>query len=682
MPNITETLGLPTTQPANILLVDNQPANVKAFRVILKDLGHNLVEANSAEDARKQIASTDFAVILLDTQMSNIDEFKIAKLIRGQERSRYTPLIFHTAPESNGLLNEEQAYALGAVDYLVRPLVPSILRAKVTWFVELYRKARRLDLQAEAERRTEATGFEEVRLREELRKIQETEERLTMMVESVKEYAFFSLDVSGHITSWNLGAEHLLGYDEDEILGKHFSLFFIPEDIETGRPDRELRQAVTEGAASNNNWIVRKNASRFWAEGSTYPLRHGELRGFATIFRDLTERKQMEEELRANAEALVETDRRRSEFLAMLGHELRNPLAPIVTSLAVVRQDKTVNPLVKEAHSIIERQIEHLIRLVDDLLDMARITRGRIELRKERVELNDLIHWVVDAVEPLVAARQHEFSVSAPQDVLWLDVDPARIQQALVNLLSNACKYTPAHGVIQLTAHLEGDKVVISVKDNGVGIALDVLPKVFDLFTQGERSLARSEGGLGIGLTMVKSLVEMHGGSAVARSKGQGNGSEFIILLPLAKPETSVSVATPSRTTQQPQVPFQKALRILIVDDNVDAAKSLALLLRVYGYEIVDVVHDGPSAVNAILTKKPSVVLLDIGLPGMNGYEVARRVHEKQIMQRPHLIAVSGYGTESDKLKAQEVGIDNYLVKPVDPGQLHEILSGIVERSA
>ena len=326
----------------------------------------------------------------------------------------------------------------------------------------------------------------EVRLRGEVRKTQEAEERLRMMVESVKDYALFSLDVQGRIVSWNTGAEHLLGYGEEEVLGKHFSIFFTPEDNGGGRPDRELQEAATEGRGSNNNWTVRKDGSRFWSEGSTYPLRNGELRGYVTIFRDLTERKQTEEELHARTEALVEKDRRRNEFLAMLGHELRNPLAPIVTSLAVLRQEKTTSPLIEQAHAVMERQAKHLVRLVDDLLDVARITRGQVELRKERVELNDLVDRAVEAVGPLVATKRHDLSVSAPCGTLWLDVDPARIQQVLVNLLANACKYTPAQGAIRLTVHREGDKVAISVKDNGVGIAPEVLPKVFDLFTQAD----------------------------------------------------------------------------------------------------------------------------------------------------------------------------------------------------
>ena len=332
--------------------------------------------------------------------------------------------------------------------------------------------------------------------------------------------------------------------------------------------------------------------------------------------------------------------------------------------------------------AITERQARHLVRLVDDLLDVARIIRGRVELRKERVELNDLIDRAVETVEPLVAAQRHDLSVSAPRGTLWLDVDPARIQQVLVNLLTNACKYTPAQGEIRLTVHREGEKVAISVKDNGVGIAPEVLPKVFDLFTQAERSLARSEGGLGIGLTMVKSLVEMHGGSAIARSEGSGKGSEFIIRLPLVKHDQPVPVAAPAGAAEMPPVAAGRALRILVVDDNVDAAQSLALLLRVYGHEVVDVVHDGPSAVEAILTKKPSVVLLDIGLPGMNGYEVAQRVHAQVAEQTPQLIAITGYGQESDKTKAQEVGIAHHLVKPVDPNRLHEILSMIAEKPA
>jgi PAS domain S-box-containing protein len=817
MTETPEPLDVPTGQRVNILLVDDQPANLLAQQAILQDLGHNLVEAHSAGEARNLLGTADFAVIVLDLQMNGLDGLSTAKLVRSQERTRYTPIIFHTTPESNRLLVEEQAYALGAVDYLVEPLVPFILRAKVAWFVELFQKTGRVEWRAEQLRQTERTGLEEalahehtrlteqqdwlrvtlgsvrdavivtdpagrvvflntvaqsltgwthqeakgrlletvfpliheetrgpllhlltkviddgaianqsdqavlvardgterpieesaapirdgggnltgmlltfrdvserrqaeVRLREEIRKTREAEERLRMTVEGVKDYALFSLDLRGRVVSWNTGAEHLLGYGEEEVLGKDYSIFFTPEANDGGGPDRELQEAATAGRASNSNWTVRKDGSRFWSEGSTYPLWNGESRGYVTIFRDLTERKQMEEELRARAEALVEKDRRRSEFLAMLGHELRNPLSPIVTSLAVLGQKKTTDPLARSARSVIERQAKHLVRLVDDLLDVARITRGRVALRKERVELQDLIDQAVEAVGPLVAARRHDLLLSAsPRGTFWLDVDPARIQQVLVNLLTNACKYTPAQGEIRLTVHPEGEKIAISVKDNGVGIAPEMLPKVFDLFTQAERSLDRSEGGLGIGLTMVKSLVEMHGGSVAAHSKGVDKGSEFIIRLPVVRDEHVVRIAPPPATTKLPPSPSGRALRILVVDDNVDAAESLAQLLRAYGHEVVDVVHDGPSAVETFLAKRPSVILLDIGLPGMSGYEVAQRLRGQEVEQSPHLIAVSGYGLEADKIKAREVGIDHYIVKPVDPNRLHELLSVLAE---
>jgi CheY-like chemotaxis protein len=250
-----------------------------------------------------------------------------------------------------------------------------------------------------------------------------------------------------------------------------------------------------------------------------------------------------------------------------------------------------------------------------------------------------------------------------------------------VNLLTNACKFTPPKGEIRLTAHREGEQVIISVKDNGMGIAPAMLPKVFDLFTQAERSLARSEGGLGIGLTMVKSLIEMHGGHVVARSDGLGKGSEFTFWLPLVKRERPKAVTAIPKLNKQPLSPMEKRMRILVVEDNVDAAHSLAQLLRTTGHECVDVVHDGHAAVEAILAKKPFVVLLDIGLPGMNGYQVAQEVQRQGVEPRPHLIAVTGYGLESDELKAKEVGIDHFIVKPVDPNRLHEILSGIAAKS-
>jgi two-component system CheB/CheR fusion protein len=330
--------------------------------------------------------------------------------------------------------------------------------------------------------------------------------------------------------------------------------------------------------------------------------------------------------------------------------------------------------MLQHAQDLMARQLHHLTQMVDDLLDVSRITRGKIELRKVPKELNRLIQHAVDSVRPLLEAQGHELVLALSTEPVRLEVDPTRVEQVLQNLLSNAAKYTERGGRIEVSAGREDSDAVVIVRDNGIGIPQELLPRVFDLFTQADRSLDRSQGGLGIGLTLVRRLIEMHGGSVTARSDGPGKGSEFVVRLPALPQQQTVEIYhTPEHGT--PAVPIMP-LRILVVDDNVDAARSLAMLLGLWGHE-VQVAHDGPAALAAVQQVAPAVVLLDIGLPGMDGYQVARRLRESLGRHGTKLVAVTGYGQDEDRTRALEAGFDLHMVKPVDPAALQRLLAEV-----
>ncbi len=359
------------------------------------------------------------------------------------------------------------------------------------------------------------------------------------------------------------------------------------------------------------------------------------------------------------ARALREADRRKDEFLAMLAHELRNPLAAVNNAVTVLKLSPDAENR-NWASDVVERQVRHLARLIDDLLDVSRITSGKIRLRKEFIDAGAVIDQAIESARPLIDERRHTLTVSVEQDDLPLYADATRVGQIVLNLLTNAAKYTDNGGAIQLTARREGQWVAISVRDNGMGIPPEKLPQMFGLFTQGDRSLARSEGGLGIGLTVVQKLAEMHGGSVEPRSDGPGRGSEFVVRLPLAQKR---GAARPE--AQRGQFKVRKGSRILVVDDNVDTAVGMARLLKTLGNEVL-AVHNGPAALEAARTFRPDFVLLDLGLPGMDGYQVASALREDEAYKDTIIIAISGYGQDEDRRRSQAAGFDHHLVKPVD----------------
>jgi PAS domain S-box-containing protein len=509
-----------------------------------------------------------------------------------------------------------------------------------------------------------------------------SEERLRLLVEGVSDYAIFMLDPEGKVATWNTGAERLKGYKAEEIIGRHFSTFYPDEARARRWPQQELELATHDGRFEDEGWRLRKDGSRFWANVVITALRDadGKLQGFAKVTRDLTERRAAEESLRSaygdlerrveeRTRELAARDRQKDEFLAMLGHELRNPLAPIRNALEILKLEKAPSAARTQAHGLIERQVQHLVRLVDDLLDVSRIMQGKIELRYERIELAAVVERAIDTAQPVLDARGHQLEVSLPPQPVYLHGDLIRLAQVLGNLLVNAAKYTERAGRIALTATVARDQLVIRVRDNGIGISPELLPRIFDFFVQGNRSLERSQGGLGIGLTLVKRLVEMHGGTVSAHSAGNGKGSEFVVDLPL--PDQSEG-GDHDGVIDAGAVGGRRR-RVLVVDDNVDAAESAAALLSIWGHE-VRTVHDGLSVLRHVEEFRPDIVLLDIGLPGKSGYDVARELRRLPDSPVRLVAAMTGYGQEQDRKRSAEAGFDVHLTKPLDLERLRELL--------
>jgi two-component system, chemotaxis family, CheB/CheR fusion protein len=460
--------------------------------------------------------------------------------------------------------------------------------------------------------------------------------QLAAIVESSDD-AIISKDLNGVIQSWNAAAQRLFGYTAEQAVGRHIS-FLIPAD-RADEEDRILaRLRAGERVYHFDTVRVRSDGQPVHVSLTISPVRDeaGRVVGASKIARDITDRKQAEELIYGLMTQLKEADLRKNEFLAMLAHELRNPLAPLLNMLEIMKRGDGNGQVIEQVRSTLERQLGQMVRLVDDLLDVNRITRGKLELRKERVELAPVIYQSVEACRPLVERAKHELHVSLPTEPVYLHADPVRLAQVFGNLLTNACKYTDPGGRIWLTAERQGSEVVVNVKDTGLGIPPDKLASIFEMFTQVDRSLERSQGGLGIGLTLVKRLVEMHRGSVEAYSEGQGLGSELVVRMPalMEKPKAN----TPKPTAEQAPT---TAHRILIVDDNRDAATPLAVLLKITGNE-TQTAHDGLAAVEVATAFRPDVVLLDIGLPKLSGHDVCRRIREQSWGKNMVLVALTG----------------------------------------
>lgn len=500
----------------------------------------------------------------------------------------------------------------------------------------------------------------------------QNESRLADILGSAMD-AIISVGADHRVVLFNSAAERMFGVTAAEVIG-HPMDRFIPERFRVAHAGhvRHFGETGTTTRAMGHLdtlYALRPDGTEFPIEATISHTRSGDQPLFTVFIRDVTDRTLAEESLRRHTEELQQANRAKDEFLAMLGHELRNPLAPMLNALELMRLRPDDAVVTGRAYDILQRQARHMSRLVDDLLDVSRITQGKIELRRERLDLGAAVAQAVQAARPAMEQRYHRVHVLTPSEPALIDADPDRIEQVLVNVLSNAAKYTPNGGQVDVVCSVKDHEAVVTVRDTGIGISEDLLPRVFDLFTQADRGLDRSLGGLGIGLTLVRRLIELHSGSVEAFSGGPGQGCEIKIRLPLAAEHDTINRTDSDPTGANPA----SGLRILVVDDNADAAEMLADVLDSFGHQ-VRIAHDGPSALEGVLEFEPDVVLLDIGLPGMNGYEVARAMRRSGQTEL-RLIAVTGYGQEEDRRLSREAGFDAHLTKPVDIRLLEQHLT-------
>jgi signal transduction histidine kinase/DNA-binding response OmpR family regulator len=689
----------------NILIVDDLPDKLLVLESILEELGENLVKANSGAEALRLVLERDFAVILLDVYMPGMSGFETAGLIRQRRKSAHTPIIFITAFADE--MHTAQGYSMGAVDYILSPVVPEILRTKVKVFVDLYRMTQQAKRQADervalAREQTARAAAEEAMRRStflaEASKVlsssldtEATRRGLLRLVvpyiadmagvallteagsERKSEFAWLSpRDRQVHFGSLagsprTLSAlERVLAGGPTEVL-EGLALPY-PEsngDVEPDDDERRLRHAILLPLQARGRTL----GALMLGQGQSARLFSSVERALAE---DLAARAAIALDNARLYRNVQEADRHKNEFLSMLSHELRNPLTPIRNAIQILQGHGSKEPEIASLYTMIDRQLRHLTRLVDDLLDLSRITRGKIHLKMESVAAADIVARAVEMSRPLIDSRKHELTVSLPPEPLYVRGDPVRLAQSIGNLLNNAAKYTEDGGRIDVRVESsEDDVVTFCVRDNGMGIPSDMLSSVFELFKQVDRSLDRSQGGLGIGLTLVNKLIGMHGGRVEAFSAGLNQGSEFVVQLPIWRGEESPPVPD---ATHIPAVATSTRRRVLIVDDNTDAAHSLAMLMEVGGHE-AHLCYDGHSALTEAQSFQPEVVLLDIGLPGLDGLEVARRLRAMNLSPRPMLVALTGYGQNDDVQRSREAGFDHHLVKPTDPQALIALLA-------
>jgi PAS domain S-box-containing protein len=677
----TASKASPRDERINILLVDDEPRNLVVLQSILPDPNYRLVCAESAEKALLALVAEEFALLILDIHMPDMSGFELAQLVKQRQKTAGVPIIFLTAYYN---LDQHvlEGYGSGAVDYLHKPVNPVILRSKVAVFAELYRKSRESH-RANRALMTEVAGRR--RAEEQLRRLndeleQRVAERTAALQRSEREMRSLADNTPDILTRFdrqlryvfvNCAIEKTTGWTRDTFLGRTVREIDVPVNL-CDRWEQVLRLVFESHQPQSLEYSfdgpqgVRQYVTRFVPEFGA----SGEVETVLGVTQDVTDQKRAEE-------ALKKADRRKDEFLATLAHELRNPLAPIRTGLHLLRvsRDPTI---ALEMRDMLDRQFSHMIRLVDDLLNVSRITSDKLTLRKERVELSTVVDSALEASRPIIESSGHDLDVALPDEHVWLSADPTRLSQVMTNLLTNAAKYTPKGGRIKLAAAREGEQVVIRVSDTGLGIPPEMLTEVFEMFTQMNRTLDRSQGGLGIGLALVKRLVELHGGTIIAESPGLGSGSVFTVRLPLPKAGRAGGKTAEAPEAALPQTRI-RGRRILVVDDNADGAESLARLLQMGGHQ-TRIVHNGRDALEAARSFTPEVVLLDIGLPEMDGYEVAKRFRAEANLEAAVLIAVTGWGSDEDKRQSKEAGFDFHLTKPVEASAIESILDFISVR--
>jgi PAS domain S-box-containing protein len=492
----------------------------------------------------------------------------------------------------------------------------------------------------------------------------ELDKRFRVLVDAIKDYAITMLDSHGHIMTWSAGSTQVMGYTPHEVIGQPAALFYTPEDIAAGRPQRDLELAAREGRVEMEEWRVRKNGTIFWANIITTALRdpNGALQGFAKITRDMSRRRRLEE--------LEASSQRMSQFLALLGHELRNPLAPLRNAVSMLQLKTADHHAFVPEHELIDRQLSHLTRLVDDLLDAGRVTLGRVQIEPKPVSMQAIAQLSIEGSAPLLAAREQTLDVVLPDTPMTIKGDLTRMVQVVQNLLNNASKFSPAGASISLQVFRSGRLLAIRIHDSGRGIDPDAIDAIFNLFVQETPTEEQADkSGLGIGLTLARAIVDLHGGHIEAHSEGRGKGSVFTVWLP----EFSHAIAAEAVREEAP-VPSQPVdLKVMVVDDNVDSADSMATLVQVLGHE-AHAVYDGAAAIELAQTLQPHLVLLDLSMPKMTGFEALPRIRKALAAPGAVIAAMTGLGTSEDRAKTEAAGFDLHLTKPVDLPELESVL--------
>ncbi|HEY1373932.1 MAG TPA: PAS domain S-box protein [Candidatus Binatia bacterium] len=502
----------------------------------------------------------------------------------------------------------------------------------------------------------------------ERRRAQKAQATLAAIVDS-SEDAIVSKDLEGRIMTWNAGAERLFGYSAEEAIGRSITLIIPPDRLDE---EPAILQRIRNGERVEHFETVRahKDGRQLDISLTISPVRDpdGEVVGASKIARDITERKKIEEQLR-------EADRQKDNFLAILAHELRNPLGPIRNAVKILEMERPHDVDLLFYTDLVDKEVIHITRLLNDLLDVSRITTGKLTLQKERINIASVLNDALRTSQAMIDEAGHKLTVNIPPEPLMVEADPMRLTQVFANLLNNAAKFTDSAGDIRLSAERRDGRAVIRIRDSGIGIAEHLLAKIFDMFVQGVNVIERTYGGLGLGLTLAREIVEFHGGTIEATSSGPGKGSEFIVSLPLAQ---SVSPASSESHPGETLPKTSRQVRIVVVDDNKQQASSLQHLLQTMGHE-AQVAYDGPGAMKLMSTFVPDIALVDLGLPGMDGYEVARRLRERHEFRNVVFIAQTGWGREEDRKRAREAGFEHHLVKPIDHHQLAQILADLEE---
>jgi signal transduction histidine kinase len=687
----TAGLGPPSdVEKVDILIVDDLQEKLLVFKTVLDELQQNLVFVSSGTEALREVLTREFAVILLDVNMPDIDGLETATLIRRYKRSAHTPIIFITAYADE--MQTARGYSLGAVDYILSPVVPEVLRSKVRVFVELQLLQRRIARQADA-RVAQAAAEAALLVAEEstrrstflselshslsgLLDVRTGAQRLVSMVVPA-----LAPEATVALVGTQLQVQYAASWREGDATVSEYTAGELPRaDLERVQHALQPRLALADFGAT-----------------LAYPLRDGQrLLGVLTLSGEATplgsvvleevatraaiafaaaqlyQNLQDEIQERRRTEArLEEANKRKDEFLAMLSHELRNPLAPIGNAVEIIRRLGGHDAKLMWANDVTDRQLRQLTRLVDELLDVARIGQGKIALQSAPLELTALLTQCVETQRPALNSRRQTLTLAVPPSPVWIHGDSARLQQVVNNLLSNANKYTPEGGSVHVAVHAEQGQAVVSVRDDGIGIEADLLPRVFDLFEQGRRALDRNQGGLGVGLTLVQRLVRLHQGRVEAESAGPGKGADFRVYLPcLPSPAAQLPATLAHPAPGVARLPR----RVLVVEDNPDVAETTAAMLTLAGHTVRSA-PDGAQAMALAQEFAPEIVLLDIGLPRVDGYQVAQQLRQLPLTRHALLIGLTGYGMPADRQRGRDAGFDHHLLKPADP----MALCGLIE---